>query len=44
MKYLKKFKIFESIVKCKCGWKWKLSEGGNDPYTCHKCGNNNKKS
>lgn len=21
-----------------CGWSWKLSEGGDDPYTCHKCG------
>jgi predicted RNA-binding Zn-ribbon protein involved in translation (DUF1610 family) len=32
-------------VKCsKCGWSWKLSEGGHDPYTCHKCGNINSKS
>lgn len=37
-------KIYESVsvddgmVTCKdCGWSWKLSEGGNDPYTCHKC-------
>ena len=21
-----------------CDWEWKLSEGGDDPYTCHKCG------
>lgn len=26
-----------------CGWRWKLSEGGDDPYVCHKCGHNNKK-
>jgi tRNA(Ile2) C34 agmatinyltransferase TiaS len=25
-----------------CGWSWKLSEGGHDPYICHKCGNNNE--
>ena len=32
-------------VKCsECGWSWKLSEGGHDPYTCHKCGNVNSKS
>jgi hypothetical protein len=29
-------------ITCKgCGWKWDLSDGGNDPYTCHKCGNDN---
>ena len=32
-------------VKCsKCGWSWKLSQGGHDPYTCHECGNVNSKS
>jgi Zn finger protein HypA/HybF involved in hydrogenase expression len=31
-------------VHCgKCGWEWDLSDGGNDPYTCHKCGNKNAK-
>lgn len=25
----------------KCGWEWNLSEGGNDPYVCHKCGHDN---
>ena len=30
-------------VKCpKCGWEWDLSDGGKDPYTCHKCGHVNK--
>jgi hypothetical protein len=32
------------IVCEKCGWSWDLSEGGDDPYTCHKCGNENHKS
>lgn len=25
-----------------CGWSWKLSDGGKDPYVCHKCGFDNK--
>ena len=24
-----------------CGWSWYLSEGGDDPYICHKCGYDN---
>lgn len=32
----------EEMVHCdNCGWEWKLADGGNDPFTCHKCGNNN---
>ena len=30
-------------VDCKCGWSWKLSDGGDDPYICHKCGRDNSK-
>jgi hypothetical protein len=31
--------VTKEKVKCdKCGWTWKLSEGGKDPYTCHECG------
>lgn len=30
-------------VNCdSCGWSWKLSEGGKDPFICHKCGFDNK--
>jgi hypothetical protein len=32
------------MVKCKnkeCGWEWELSDGGKDPYLCHKCGTDN---
>jgi len=26
------------MIKCeKCGWEWKLADGGQDPYLCHKC-------
>jgi len=33
----------EEKVTCdECGWSWKLSEGGDDPYTCHKCGHTNQ--
>lgn len=36
-------RIFEDkTITCKCGWEWKLSDGGDDPYTCHKCGHVNK--
>lgn len=26
-----------------CGHSWKFSEGGDEPYLCHKCGNDNSK-
>jgi hypothetical protein len=29
-----------SKVVCKCGWGWEISKGGEDPYVCHKCGEN----
>lgn len=31
----------EKVICDKCGWSWKLSEGGKDPYICHKCGHDN---
>jgi hypothetical protein len=32
----------DEIIKCKkCSWEWKLKDGGNDPYICHKCGYDN---
>jgi len=38
-------KILDKTIICKkCGWKWKLSDGGKDPYICHKCGFDNKES
>jgi len=34
--------VKEGKVTCDgCGWSWDLSDGENDPYTCHKCGHNN---
>lgn len=40
---LKKFtkNVADSKVVCdSCGWSWKLSEGGDDPFKCHKCPKN----
>jgi len=35
-------KVDGSKVVCdKCHWSWDISDGGNHPYTCHKCGNDN---
>lgn len=31
----------DEIICDKCGWSWKIKDGGKDLYTCHKCGNNN---
>lgn len=32
--------VKDGVVTCdKCGWHWDLAQGGDDPYTCHKCGN-----
>lgn len=32
------------VVCDECGWSWNLSEGGKDPYTCHKCGHTNEEN
>lgn len=44
MKYIKEYFFFssEKVICSKCGWSWDLSDGGDDPYTCHKCGNVNE--
>jgi hypothetical protein len=39
-------KIFETVTEDEvicdnCGWSWDLSDGGDDPYICHKCGHDN---
>jgi hypothetical protein len=31
----------DSIVCDDCGWTWKIEDGGNDLYICHKCGHDN---
>ena len=43
IKRIIKEEIKNGKVFCdQCGCSWKLSEGGDDPYTCHKCGHENK--
>lgn len=32
----------ENVICDKCGWTWALSDGGDDPYICHKCWNDNQ--
>jgi len=35
--------IIGDKIKCdKCGWSWKIKDGGEDPYICHKCYHNNE--
>ena len=34
----------EKVVCDDCDWSWNLSEGGDDPYVCHKCGNDNQET
>ncbi len=29
------------VICDECGWSWNISEGGDDLYTCHKCGHDN---
>jgi tRNA(Ile2) C34 agmatinyltransferase TiaS len=30
------------VICDECGWSWDLSDGGDDPFICHKCGKNNE--
>lgn len=32
----------DEVICDKCGWSWELSDGGHDPYVCHKCGYDNE--
>jgi hypothetical protein len=32
----------DKTIECeKCGWRWELGDGGDDPYLCHKCNYDN---
>jgi len=33
--------VGDKIVCDNCGWEWKIADGGNDLYMCHKCGHDN---
>jgi len=34
----------DKIVCDDCGWSWKIKDGGDDLYVCHKCGHDNTPS
>jgi len=36
-------KTDDEIVCQKCGWHWKVKDGGDDLYVCHKCYTDNSK-
>ena len=38
---LKELVTNTEIICDNCGWKWKIKDGGNDLYICHKCDYNN---
>jgi hypothetical protein len=34
--------IIDGEIECeKCGWKWEIADGGQEPYICHKCDHDN---
>ena len=34
--------VKDGVVTCdNCNWHWDISDGGDSPYLCHKCGNDN---
>jgi len=34
--------VTDTEVICdNCGWKWDITDGGDDLYICHKCGHDN---
>ena len=42
IKRILEFVDSEKVVCDRCGWSWNLSEGGDDPYICHKCWHDNE--
>jgi DNA-directed RNA polymerase subunit RPC12/RpoP len=38
---LKELVTKTEIICDKCGWRWKIADGGNDLYICHKCNHDN---
>jgi hypothetical protein len=33
--------VGDKIICGNCGWSWNIKDGGEDPYTCHKCDHDN---
>jgi hypothetical protein len=43
IKHLTEIVTATEVICDKCGWRWDLADGGNDPYICHSpgCGHDN---
>ena len=41
IKILKELITNTKIICDNCGWGWKIVDGGDDLYICHKCGHDN---
>lgn len=31
----------DEVICNNCKWSWKMADGGDDPFICHKCGHDN---
>jgi tRNA(Ile2) C34 agmatinyltransferase TiaS len=38
---LKELVTATEVICDNCGWKWRISDGGDDLYMCHKCNHDN---
>jgi len=38
---LKELITSTEIICDNCGWRWKIKDGGDDLYICHKCNHDN---
>jgi hypothetical protein len=38
---LKELVTATEVICDSCGWKWKIKDGGDDLYICHKCNHDN---
>ena len=36
--------VGDKIICDNCGWSWKIAEGGDDMFICHKCGTDNREN
>jgi hypothetical protein len=41
LEILKELVTATEIICDNCGWKWKIKDGGDDLYICHKCNHDN---
>jgi hypothetical protein len=39
--YVRELVTDTEVICDNCSWEWKIADGGDDLYTCHKCGHDN---